>query len=102
MLPAGRNQIALTKRQIDNCLEVWSLLDGNSAASLVVTEASSHSSRTRFNEHHRAVYLGAVVMPGSGINPNSRLSMLACLAHELAHAQRFLLGYAELLSCLTP
>ncbi|MFL5386270.1 MAG: hypothetical protein ACJ8GN_27450 [Longimicrobiaceae bacterium] len=40
-----------------------------------------------------AVILGADVVPGTGQTPNARMSMLACLAHELAHAERYDLGY---------
>ena len=32
-------------------------------------------------------------LPGDGVDANARLSTLACLAHELAHAERFQLGY---------
>jgi hypothetical protein len=39
------------------------------------------------------VHLGADVMPGQAIDANSRMSVLACLAHELGHAERFELGY---------
>ena len=35
------------------------------------------------------VYLGADAYPGNGSNANSRMSTLACLAHELAHAVCF-------------
>ena len=59
----------------------------------MIIEASRHSSRTRFNEIDNNVYLGADVKPGIGIEANSRMSILSCLAHELAHAERFRLGY---------
>ncbi len=39
--------------------------------------------------------LGADVYPGNGVDANSRLSLLTCLAHELAHAQRFHLGFSR-------
>jgi hypothetical protein len=39
------------------------------------------------------VYLGADVDPGIGIDANSRMSVFACLAHELAHVERFQAGY---------
>jgi hypothetical protein len=39
------------------------------------------------------VFLGADALPGDGVDANARLSTLACLAHELAHAERFQLGY---------
>ena len=59
----------------------------------MIIEASRHSSRTRFNEIDNNVYLGADVKPGIGIEANSRMSILSCLAHELAHAERFEKGF---------
>jgi hypothetical protein len=70
-------------------LETWDVLCGENKRALNITEASSHSSRTRFDELEGMVYLGADVKPGSGIEANSRMSVLACLAHELAHVERF-------------
>ncbi|MGI9065279.1 MAG: hypothetical protein ACR2HX_02595 [Pyrinomonadaceae bacterium] len=35
------------------------------------------------------VHLGADAKPGRGMEANSRMSVLACLAHELAHVERF-------------
>jgi hypothetical protein len=35
------------------------------------------------------VFLDADAFPGAGLDANSRLSTLACLAHVLAHAERF-------------
>jgi hypothetical protein len=89
----GRNQRGLTEPEIARCLLAWETLCGNQPRGLVVTEATQHSSRTRFVESEGKVYLGADVFPGTGISANSRLSMLACLAHELAHAERFELNY---------
>jgi len=60
---------------------------------LLVAEASTHSSKTRFNENRNIVILGADAYPGNGMYANSRMSVLACLAHELAHVERFQLGY---------
>lgn len=37
--------------------------------------------------------LGADAYPGAGRTANSRMSPLACLAHELAHVERHELGY---------
>ena len=39
------------------------------------------------------VLLGADAYPGAGVDANSRMSVLACLVHELAHAERFAVGY---------
>ena len=88
MILAGRNQVGLSEREITHCLSAWELLCGGTQRELVTTEAATHSSRTRFNEIEGVVYLGADVKPGGGIEANSRMSILACLAHELAHAER--------------
>jgi hypothetical protein len=93
MLTAGRNQIGLTERQIEYCLEVWAVLCTDSSFALDTSEARQHSSRTHFNEEQNKVFLGSDALPGEGVNATSRMSILACLAHELAHAERFRLGY---------
>ena len=67
----------------------WEVLIGEERRELVIIEAPNHSSRTHFSERDSKVYLGADVKPGNGIEANSRMSILACLAHELAHVQRF-------------
>lgn len=89
----GRNQRGLTQPEIDRCLLAWEALCGSQPRELVVTEAIRHSSRTRFVESEGKVYLGADVFPGIGLDANHRLSMIACLAHELAHAERFELNF---------
>ena len=93
MLAAGRNQVGLTDKQIEYCMEVWTILRANQPILLDVSEARQNFSRTRFNETQHTVFLGADAFPGEGIDANSRMSTLACLAHELAHAERFQLGY---------
>ena len=60
---------------------------------LDTSEATQNSSRTRFNEDQNKVFLGADALPGEGVDANSRMSTLACLGHELSHAERFWLGY---------
>jgi hypothetical protein len=89
MILAGRNQVGLTEREISHCLKAWELLCGDKRRVLIIADAHKHSSKTRFNEIDGLVYLGANVKPGIGIEANSRLSVLACLAHELAHVERF-------------
>lgn len=89
MILAGRNHVGLTEREIGYCLRAWELLCGENRRVLVITDANIHSSRTRFNEINGLVHLGADVKPGIGSEANSRMSVLACLAHELAHAERF-------------
>jgi hypothetical protein len=93
MLTAGRNQIGLTERQMEYCSEAWAVLCADNPLELDTSEARQHSSRTRFNEEQNKVFLGSDAFPGEGVNATSRMSMLACLAHELAHAERFQLGY---------
>jgi hypothetical protein len=99
MLTAGRNQIGLTERQIEYCLEAWVVLCADNPVELDTSEARQHSSRTRFNEEQNKVFLGSDALPGEGVNATSRMSTLACLAHELAHAERFGLGYVALPTC---
>ncbi len=53
----------------------------------------THIASPPFSEDRNAVYLGADVYPGENVDANSRMSMLACLAHELAHAERYELGF---------
>ncbi|NOT58317.1 MAG: hypothetical protein HOP18_27250 [Deltaproteobacteria bacterium] len=93
MLTAGRNQAGLTDTQIEYCVEVWEILRAGQPIRLDVSEARQNFSCTRFNEGQNTVMLGADAFPGAGVDANSRMSTLACLAHELAHAERFQLGY---------
>jgi len=88
-----RNQVGLTDYQIDRCKEIWELLGGDDACPLDTSEASQHSSRTRFAQERNVVYLGADVYPGTGLTPRSSMSLMACLAHELGHAARYRRGY---------
>ena len=90
---AGRNQIGLTEKQIAYCVEVWAALCADQPIALNTAEAVQYASRTRFNETQHTVFLGADALPGDGIDANARLSTLACLAHEFAHAERFQRGY---------
>jgi hypothetical protein len=93
MILAGRNKVGLTEEEIERCLLAWKFLCGEKERELVIDEAHEHSSRTRFNETSGKVYLGAAVKPGGGMEANSKMSVLACLAHELAHAERFEIGF---------
>jgi hypothetical protein len=90
---AGRNQIGLTEKQIAYCVEVWAALCADQPIALRTSEAVQYASRTRFHETQNTVLLGADVLPGDGVDANARLSTLACLAHEFAHAERFQMGY---------
>jgi hypothetical protein len=93
MILAGRNSVGLTEREIERCLWAWKLLCGAKERTLIVSEATKHSSRTYFDQSRNVVYLGADVKPGVGIEANARMSILACLAHELSHAERYELGF---------
>ena len=93
MLTGGRNQVGLTEKQIEYCLEAWAVLCGDLPIDLDTSEAARNSSRTRFTEERNKVLLGADALPGEAVDAVSRMSTLACLAHELAHVERFRLGY---------
>jgi hypothetical protein len=88
-----RNERALSDRDIERCVLAWEVLCGTERRLLVVDEAKQDHSRTRFVENTSVVYLGANAYPGEGSFANQRMSMLACLAHELSHAERFARGY---------
>jgi hypothetical protein len=90
---AGRNQIGLTERQVVYCVEAWAVLCADQPIAFNTSQAIQYASRTRFNEAQNMVYLGADALPGDGVDANARLSTLACLAHELAHVERFHLSY---------
>ncbi len=89
---SSRNQTGLTSLQIKQCVDIWEVLDGNEYCPLDTSEASQHGSRTRFIQTRRIVALGADAVPGFGVDARSTMSEMACLAHELAHAQRFGMG----------
>lgn len=94
MILDGRNKTALTEKQIEICIFAWKALCGKKwKIKLDISEADSNSSKTRYDEKKRKVFLGANVFPGKGSNANSRMSYLACLAHEYSHAMRHQKGY---------
>ncbi len=93
MMTSGRNQIGLSPNQIEYGQAVWSLLCADQSLQLDTSEATPYASKTRFSEDQNTVFLGADVRPGDGLDAISRLSALACLSHELAHTERFQLGY---------
>jgi len=91
-----RESLSIVKRLGGSCV-------ADKEIELVIANASRHSSRTHFDEVAGRVYLGADVKPGTGIEANARMSILACLAHELAHADRSKSGFfrpIELPDCL--
>lgn len=90
---SGRGRIGLTERQVEHCLAIWSWLGGDEICALDVSRAQRHESHTVFSEDRNVVFLGADVVPGMGLDARSRLSELACLAHEMSHADRFRRNY---------
>ena len=88
-----RNERGLTDHEIEFCVLAWRVLCGKNQRPLILDEATIDHSLTRFSEDLNVVYLGANAYPGEGFSANSRMSVLACLAHELSHAERFDKGY---------
>jgi hypothetical protein len=88
-----RNHRGLTDHEIEYCVLAWNILCGENQRTLILDEARLDYSATRFVEDMSVVYLGANAYPGDGFSANSRMSVLACLAHELSHAERFARGY---------
>jgi hypothetical protein len=93
MITAGRNQRGLEPEQIERCRGAWDFLCGQQPVELDIADAARAGSRTRFSESRAVVVLGADALPGVGADACSRLSVLACLAHELAHLERWRAGY---------
>lgn len=91
----ARNQVGLTDDQIYRCTQVWEVLCGGTLPDLDTTEAARPGSRTRYDEDRRVVISGADAYSGTGSSANARMSMQACLAHELAHMVRAEKGYSR-------
>lgn len=90
-----RNYVGLTESQIERCKAVWRFLCGEPEPELDSSEAGRHGSRTRYDESRGIVILGANAFGGTGRSANARMSLRACLAHELAHKLRAELGFAR-------
>lgn len=90
-----RSVNGLSRLEIERCQATWEALCAAAKHSipLDVSEADITGSLTRFVEERNEVVLGANVEPGQGYDANTRLSRMACLAHELAHALRYQRGY---------
>lgn len=89
----SRNQHGLDPAQIRRCVQYWEALGGAERWPLDTREAGLHGSKTRFVEEAGVVFLGADVYPGRDrALARSRMSPIACLAHELGHAHRHHLG----------
>ena len=89
----ARNKVGLTERQIQSCVAAWNFLCGDNPRPLDVSEASRSGSRTRYDEEREIAILGADAYRGEGATANARMSVVACLAHELSHAVRKELGF---------
>ena len=89
----ARNRAGLTDGQVRRCVDVWRLVCGSARCDLDTSQADRHGSGTYFDESRGLVVLGADAYPGVGLGANSRMSPLACLAHEFAHWERFQAGY---------
>jgi hypothetical protein len=89
----ARNKVGLTQDEIARCIQAWQALCEDRERPLDVSEAAAYGSRTRFVQDRNVVVLGADALPGPGLAANARMSMPACLAHEIAHAERFEIGY---------
>jgi hypothetical protein len=92
----NRNHAPLTLRQIQYCQTAWAIIaTGSVAVPLDVSRASIPFTTTGYDEARRTVFLGANCYPSarSGVSANARLSILACLTHEYAHAERHAAGY---------
>ena len=94
---ASRNQAGLTDYEVARCIEAWTALGGLEVCGLDVSVAGAPASRTEFHEASGCVRLGADAYPARlaavGDPARCRMSLLACLAHELAHAKRHRDGF---------
>ena len=93
-----RNREGLTERETQFCVQWWEVLGGNDVCPLDITNCLTGSKTVfvqRVDKPH--VRLGADVLPdrrplppGMPLSARRRMSLTACLAHELAHAERFI------------
>lgn len=106
-----RNFHGLDETQIDKAKMTWEFItqtgpeEDNSTleptalsgfcVKLDVSHAATSGSTTAFLEGQAIVRLGADAYPNParGLSANANLSLTACLCHELAHAQRYHLGF---------
>jgi hypothetical protein len=103
-LSPTRNSRGLSPEEIDQCVLAFEFLLSNinptrklkadlSNLQLDISIAHEPSSETKFLEEPFIIKLGADAIPGTILTANAQLSHTACLAHEIAHAERFKLGY---------
>ena len=97
-----RNHLGLSEREVEHCRLAWTVLTSTVGleVELEVTASTRHYSETVFRESDGKVHLGANVLPGAGTSAIERLSVLACLAHEMAHVDRFQHGFRR--PCVLP
>lgn len=90
-----RSKSGLSSRQIQNCIMEWEFLCDavGMTVDLITDRAGENFSQTVYRESTHSVYLGANIFPGPGMSAGDRLSVMACLAHELAHADRHRRGF---------
>lgn len=106
-----RNLHGLDEAQIDRAKLTWEFItqtgpeEGDAtlesaalsgfSVNLDISQAATSGSTTAFLEGQAIVRLGADAYPSStrGLSANANLSLTACLCHELAHAQRYHLGF---------
>ncbi|MBI4806995.1 MAG: hypothetical protein HY795_17405 [Desulfovibrio sp.] len=94
LLFSKRNVRALTAGQIKESKSAWKILGGERRKiKLILKNARQDNSKTTYNPARRCVNLGADAFPSSTPSCHfSGMSLLACLAHELAHAERHKVG----------
>lgn len=84
----SRNRTGVSEQKTASCRRAWGVLCGATTRPLDCTSAHVYGSQTRFVHDTGVVVLGSDVYPGVSQIANSRLSHMAALAHELAHAER--------------
>jgi hypothetical protein len=105
-----RNIQGLDSTQIDHAKMCWEFIsqETNDESQTVdldvfknfkvdfdVSEAHKPGSKTAYLENKNMIRLGADAYPGYSMvnSANSIMSLLACLCHELSHAQRYHMGF---------
>ncbi len=111
-LTPARNQKALTDKQIEDVRTLFNFMvtpdakddvgdsfDGDVLSEFEVkidfSRAKIDGTRTTYADEDNIIYIGTNIYPvmSGPQTANATMSMMACLAHELAHAQRKFLGY---------
>lgn len=93
-----RNRSPLRQGHIKECKDKWAVLGGRRRNVRIIFDHSSKKSHTRYDYARKVVFIGTDVLPlpsSMCLLPHSQLSILACLAHELAHAERHRMGISR-------